>query len=235
MRAQTLALAAALALAACATTVRDDAPAEPTWRSRDAPAEPLPAAAEAAADAAPGGVDGEPLAAYVASFGLSERVAERWPELLEARAGLGVSQRIADALYDSGAFRFLEEKAEMAERIADFRARAGGAAEAPEAARWLLYGELVDVQVARDERVAGLAGRAEETTRATVQIRLVDRDGGGYRPATATGAATRPAPPPGRRRGVGEPEALDAGALAEATGEAVRKAAAELLARLEAE
>lgn len=210
-------LGASLLAAGCATTVRDDRPAEPTWRSRDAPA--LPAAPAPA-------LDGARLTAYVASFGLSQRVAERHPELLEARAGLGVAQRIADVLYESGRFRFLEEKAEMAARLADFRARAGDA-DAPEEARWLLYGELVDVQVARDERVAGFAGRAEETTRATVQIRLVDRRGGRYLPATATGSAVSPAE--------GAPEALDPEALADATAEAVRAAAADLLARLEGE
>jgi len=207
-------LVAAGTLAGCATTVRDDRPAEPTWRSR----------ASAAPAALP---EGERLTAYVASFGLGERVAERHPELLEAGAGLGISQRVADALYESGRFRFLEEKAEMAERLADLRVRAAGeegpAPEAPEAARWLLYGELVDVRVARDERVAGWAGRAEGTTRATVQIRLVDRDGGAYLPVTGTGSAPS------------APEGLDPLALADATGEAVRAAAAELVTRLEGE
>lgn len=230
-RSRAAVLGAALLAAGCATTVRDDRPAEPTWRSRDVPA----AAAAAPAPA----LDGARLTAYVASFGLSARVAERHPELLEARAGLGISQRIADALYDSDRFRFLEEKAEMAARLADLRARSAGeeaAVAAPEEARWLLYGELVDVQVARDERVAGLAGRARETTRATVQIRLVDREGGRYLPATATGSAASPAtgPAEGGGRG-GEVEALDPLALADATGEAVRAAAAELVARLEGE
>lgn len=218
-RAPLTALAAAVAaaaLAGCAATVRDDRPAEPTWRSPNAPAPAGPVAPE-----------GERLTAYVASFGLAERVAERHPELLEARAGLGLAQRVADALYESGRFRFLEEKAEMAERLADLRVRAAGedgpAPVAPEAARWLLYGELVDVQVARAERVAGWAGRAEGTTRATVQIRLVDRDGGAFLPATATGSAPSP------------PDALDPRALADATGDAVRAAAAELVARLEGE
>lgn len=211
-------LAAAWALAGCATTIRDDRPAEPTWRSGAPPA---------SAPAPDPALDGARLTAYVASFGLAESVAERHPELLEARAGLGLAQRVADALYESGRFRFLEEKAEMAARLADLRVRAAGedgpAPAAAEAARWLLYGELVDVQVARDERVAGWAGRAEGTTRATVQIRLVDREGGAYLPATATGSAASP------------PDGLDARALADATGEAVRAAAAELMARLEGE
>ncbi|HUF77835.1 MAG TPA: hypothetical protein VMR44_02845 [Thermoanaerobaculia bacterium] len=212
-------LAAVLfAVAACATTVRDDAAVEPTWRSREAPA-------------APAAASGERLTAYVASFGLSEKVAERHPELLEARAGLGISQRIADALYDSGRFRFVEEKAEMAARIADFRARSGDA-DAPAEARWLLYGELVEVRTARDERVTGLAGRAETTTMVTVQIRLVDREGSRFLPATATGSATS-APARGRVREEGV--ALDPEALAAATGEAVRAAAAQLLVNLEGE
>ena len=211
-------------LAGCATTVRDDSPVEPTWRSARA--------AEAPA------VGAESVAVYVASFGLAAAVAERHPELAEARAGWGISQRIVDALYDSGRFRFLEEKAEMAERLADFRVRPaaepeggegsepGRAREGPDAARWLLYGELVEVREARTEGVAGLRSRVETEIRVTVQIRLVERDGGRFFPATGEGAAVIEA----GRNGDG---GLDAAALATATGEAVRAAADRLAERLE--
>lgn len=203
---------AAVLCAGCATTVRDTERVEPTWRS-------------ARAAEAPSAASGERLTVYVASFGLSEAVAERHPELTEARAGWGLAQRIADALYESQRFRFLEEKAELAERLADLRTRTGDPA-VPAEAHWLLYGELVDVEMEREERVTGFAGRSETITRATVQIRLVDRSDGRYWPATGTGSS---APSRTDRDGAG----LDADSLAAATGEAVRAAAAALVGRLE--
>jgi hypothetical protein len=225
----------------CAGTVHDSRPAEASWRR------PAPAAQQA-----PGTAAGEPLAVYVAAFGLSSRVADAHPELAAAGVGLGIGQRIADALWESGRFRLLEEKAEVVERIAGMleRSSAGeplddgtgeqgpegaaapGAASAaasgvtlPDEAAWLLYGEIAGLEVERRERVSGLAGRAELETRVTVQLRLVERASRRTVAATATGAAVAPPPESG-----GD---LDPQALAAATGEAVTRAAAALAAKRE--
>jgi curli biogenesis system outer membrane secretion channel CsgG len=232
--------------AGCATTTHDRGPAEATWRRGGA----APAAAAAGST--------EPVAVYVASFGLAPSVAADHPELTSAQVGLGVSNRIADALYDTGRFRFLEEKAEVAARIAGLLARGAAGAEAgesagetpagetaaegapaeagddetaalaaPPEARWLLYGEVVAVEVERRESVAGVVGRSEVETRVGVQIRLVDRETRRFVPATATGAHV------GRSGGrEGDLGALDPAAVGAATAEAVRKAAAALVAKL---
>ena len=230
-----LLVAAALVAAGCATTTQSAAPAEPAWRRAGAaPAAPGPA------PAAPAAPDRR-LAVYVASFGLAPSVAASHPELASAQVGLGIGNRIADALYDTGRFRFLEEKAELAERIAGLLARGAGAeadepsaasaaadsGAAPAEAAWLLYGEVVAVDVARRERVSGVVGRSEVETRVGVQIRLVERASRRFVPATATGVdVARGGARPGRA------DELDPAAVAAATAAAVRQAAAELAAKL---
>jgi hypothetical protein len=213
----------ALGQLGCATTSRDDRAAEPTWRR-----------AEPAAPGTPAATADSPLTVYVAGFGLSESVLAEHPELAEAQAGLGLGPRIADALFATRRFRFLEEKAEIAGRLAELleRGSAGAVADpdappagAPEEARWLLYGEIAGLEVERRERVAGVAARTEVETRVTVQIRLLDRDTRRLLPATGTGSAVT----------AGFPVAagLDPSAVGEATEAAVRRAADELVGRLE--
>lgn len=106
-----LVVAAAALAGGCATTSRDCGSAEATWRRTGAAAAPSQLAG------------GEPLAVYVASFGLAPAVAAAHPELVSAQVGLGISNRIADALYDSQRFRFLEEKVEVALRPRGRRVR----------------------------------------------------------------------------------------------------------------
>ena len=169
--ANAVALFAALIAASCATTTRSAARAEPTWRRAEA-APSVPAASAA-----------EPLPVYVASFGLAPSVAADHFELASAQVGLGIGNCIADALYDTGRFRFLEEKAELAQRLADLIARRASGAETaedpggeaaaapagtPPEVHWLLYGEVVSVEVARRESVAGIVGRSEVETRVGV-------------------------------------------------------------------
>jgi hypothetical protein len=164
---------------------------------------------------------------YVVAFGLAPSVAARWSELETARAGFGVAQRIADALYESGSFTFLEEKAEVVARLDELLERqpADSAARtslAEAGAPWLLYGEIVDLVTERAEIVRGLSGRGEVETRVTVQLRLVERASGRFHPATGTGASRAPS----------RSDTLDPVAVAEATNEAVGRAALALLERL---
>lgn len=131
--------------------------------------------------------DGQPLPVYVAGFGLSSTVARTYPELPASQVGWGLSQRIVESLYDSGRFTFVEEKAEVVEHVARLlrgEVPAGGG-EAGEA-EWLLYGEVVDLQVARREKIT--KGAAEIETRITLQTRLVERESQRFYPATATGS-----------------------------------------------
>lgn len=129
---------------------------------------------------------GEPLPVYVAGFGLSATVERLYPELAESRVGWGLCQRIVESLYDSGRFTFVEEKAEVVHRMARLL-RDPSADEVPtQAAEWLLYGEVVDLQVARREKIR--RGGAELETRITLQIRWVERRSQHVFPATGSGS-----------------------------------------------
>ncbi len=202
-------------VSACATTVHDRGPVASTWRQRDA----VPAAAPSIP---------EQLPVYVASFGLAPSVAQRYPELTTAQVGLGISNRIAEALYDSGRFIFVEEKAEMAQRISELIRGAAAAPDPPAGpmeVRWLLYGEVAELRVARHESVAGVRAKAEVEIRVTIQIRLLDRASRRYFPATATGSSVA------RLRD--RDADYDEVAVGVATEQAVRLAAEQLLANLE--
>ena len=195
---------AAVLLAGCAVTVHD----------RDRGGTPPPATAiSGMPDLEP------PITVYVSSFGLAPSLAERHPELREAAVGWGISQRIVEALYAAGGFRFREEKAQMAARLAEGRASEGSAGGGLPEVRWLLYGEVTDVRTSRDDAF-GLR-RSEVATEVTVQIRLLDRTTGRFHPADGTGRVTR-------RRG---PD-LEPRAVGEATDLAVRRAAGALASRL---
>jgi hypothetical protein len=207
--------------AGCATTVSDHRPAQPTWRAGDAAAAPAAGAAGK-------------LAVYVAKFDLAPSVARRYPRLAAGQVGFGISNRIVEALYACDRFQFLEEKAEVAQRIAGLlrgNTPADPESASPREARWLIYGEIVDVAVARRESVAGLAGKTEVETAVTLQLRLLDRTTHRFSPATGSGSdVSREG---GRHPGVDEAGELDERAVAAATDQAVRQAVAELLRRLD--
>lgn len=207
-----LAVAAPALLAGCATTVHQSAPEEAAWRS------------SRGGSSDPAILPSEPLPVYVARFDLASKVVESWPELGEARVGLGLANRIAEAVYASGRFRLLEEKAEVVARLADFlRGEAAETVAGPEEAPWLLYGEVTAVEQRQRERVAGLAGRGEAETTVRVQVRLVERATRRAWAASGSGTAT----------GEGFSAArLAEGAVAEATEAAVREAVARLVAEL---
>ena len=171
---------------------------------------------------------GDPLPVYVAGFGLSRAVAGTYPELADSQVGWGLCQRIVDALFDSGRFLFLEEKAEVVERMAALlRRRTAPEAPAPEEADWLLYGEVVDLHVARREKISRAA--AEHETRITLQIRLLERASGRFYPAAATGRHVARLTGWKGGRAIDD---LDERSVALATDDAVRRAAEALLGTL---
>lgn len=216
--------------AGCATTVSDRKPAQPTWRAGDAAATPAGGSGVAAPTAAAAGK----LAVYVAKFDLAPSVARRYPRLAAGQVGFGISNRIVEALYACDRLQFLEEKAEVAQRVAGLlrgNAPADPEAASPREARWLIYGEVVDVEVARRESVAGLAGKTEVETKVTLQLRLLDRTTHRFSPATGSGSdVSREG---GRHPEVNEAGELDERAVAAATDQAARQAVAELLRRLD--
>lgn len=207
-----------LCLMGCATTLQQGPVARETWHTdRTAPA---------TLDSG----SGEPIRVYVASFGLAGSVAETYPQLAASQVGWGICNRIVEGLYDTGRFAFVEEKAEVVEHMARLLRGGGGEKAAAEAqVPWVLYGEVVDLQVPRRETVAGFKATTEIETRITLQLRLVERSSRRFFPASATGTYTVPLREWKGGRAVQD---LDARSVGLATDEAVRLAAAKLMARL---
>lgn len=172
--------------------VAEEAPeapaAEPTLEAAEAAeAAKAPEAAEAPA----AGAAGIPVA--VLPLGLTETTSRRYPQLAERNVGLGVHNLLVDRLYDTGRFRFVEEKPEVVADLLDRQWVASTGAVSAESAvqhgrllgaRYVLYGEVYDFGLER-------LGTAGAETRISIQIRLVDVETSEYVPASGTGELRR--------------------------------------------
>lgn len=129
----------------------------------------------------------------VLPLGLTEATSERYPQLTERNVGLGVHNMLVNHLYDTGRFRFVEEKADVVADLLDRQwVSSTGAVSAETAvehgrllgARYVLYGEVYDF---------GLRplGTAAAETRISVQVRLVDVETSEYVPASGAGEVRR--------------------------------------------
>lgn len=175
----------ATAVIACsvgAAAARQEAPAASEPRvsvQGPAPAPPLAAA--------------EPVPVAVLPLGLTEATSRRYPQLAERNVGLGVHNMLVDHLYDTGLFRFVEEKPEVVADLVDRQWVASTGAVASETAvrhgrllgaRYVLYGEIYDFALRE-------LGSAAAETRVAVQVRLVDVETSEYIPASGTAELLR--------------------------------------------
>jgi len=199
-----LAAVAATAPAAAGPAVQQPPATEPApAAAKTAP--PEAKAAPPAAEAAPGAA-GEPAAATapeaaepdsripiaVLPLGLTDETRRRYPQLAERNVGFGIHNLLVDLLYDTGRFRFVEDKPEVVEDLVQRQWVAStGAVDVGSAvryghllgARYVIYGEVFDFSTRRVKR------RTSET-RIGIQIRLVDVETSEYVPASATGVVT---------------------------------------------
>ncbi len=140
---------------------------------------------------------GTPFKVQVVRLGLSPEVLREWPDLRDKRLGFGLSNRIVEALYDSGWFRFLEEKDAVVERIVDqwdkainrddlYRPKHFEGLEVPD---FLVYGEIFEFATGREERAAGISGESHGITRLGIQLRFASVATGEFIPASAVGEA----------------------------------------------
>lgn len=141
---------------------------------------------------------GAPQRVQVMQYRIPAQLVETYPRLAQRQVGLGLSGRLVDELYESGAFVFVEEKGEMQRTLLENWAlsQSGIVADnqqlqttALSAPRYLVYVELVDFSISHSESVAGSALERRATTRMTLQVRLVDIETGEFIPASATGEA----------------------------------------------
>lgn len=131
----------------------------------------------------------------VLPLGLSKRAAEKYPDLLKKSVGFGMHNEVVETLYDTGRFRFVEEKPEIIKDVMDrqWMSSAGmvNQAKAIELGRILgaskvIYGEVYDF--AQGGESIGLGGVSTGfNVRVAVQVRMVDVETLEYIPGSGTG------------------------------------------------
>lgn len=138
-----------------------------------------------------------PFKVQVVRLGLAPEVLREWPDLRDKRLGFGLSNRIVEALFDSGWFQFLEEKDAVVERIVDqwdkainrddlYQPKHFEGLAVPD---FLVYGEIFEFASGREERAVGLSGESHGITRLGIQLRFASVATGEFIPASAVGEA----------------------------------------------
>ncbi|MBN1604103.1 MAG: hypothetical protein JW915_21005 [Chitinispirillaceae bacterium] len=142
---------------------------------------------------------GEKLRIQVVEFKMAPEIAVQYPQLAEKQVGMGLSSRMIDEFYETKRFTFVEEKADMQEKLMAQWAlsQSGIIAESQQinsdgisAPQFLVYAELVDFSVSNSEVVKGLSLEKRATTRITFQIRFLNVSTGEFVPSSGTGEAT---------------------------------------------
>jgi curli biogenesis system outer membrane secretion channel CsgG len=188
----------------CATAAPPQQPAaEPAAQARapgepEAPGEPTatgePAApAEQAAPATTGGAPpaaAAPIPIAVLPLGLTDETRRHYPQLSDRGVGFGVHNMLVDELYDTGRFRFVEEKSDVVEDLLNRQWVAStGAVDAASAvaygnllgARYVVYGEVFEFGVRT-------VNRKLVETRIALQVRIVDVETTEFVPASGSGS-----------------------------------------------
>ncbi|MFZ5569598.1 MAG: CsgG/HfaB family protein [Thermodesulfobacteriota bacterium] len=133
-----------------------------------------------------------PLA--VLPMGLSEAAAKRYPHLLEKSVGLGIHNVLSDTLYQSGRFRFVEDKESVIKDMLERQKLSmTGLVDKEYAinigkmlgAKKVVYGEVFDYSEGKEESISGFSKSTTPRVRVGVQIRMVDLETLEYIPASA--------------------------------------------------
>jgi curli biogenesis system outer membrane secretion channel CsgG len=163
--------------------------------------------------------NGAKIVVAVLPMGLSDRAAQRYPHLLAKNVGMGIHNRLVDALYDTNRFKFVEDKGDVIKDVMDRQwMSANGMVSQSKAieigkilgATKVIYGEVYDYGEGGD-KIRGLSARKNLQNRMGIQIRCVDVETLEYVPGSGTGIGS------------------DVSSAAE---EALRQATASLLRRL---
>ena len=169
----------------------------------------------------------------VVQLSVKPEVAKLYPDLVSKKVGFGLSNRVLEAVYDTGRFEFVEEKTEILNRMAESWSlgQAGvsdaktGQLQAPD---YLLYAEIYEYASGRAGSVAGASQAEKETVRIGIQARLVDAKNGSVIPGSAIAECSGEF-----KGGLGDvaPEQFDVTALGRASDVAVREALGKLVER----
>jgi hypothetical protein len=122
----------------------------------------------------------------ILKIGISEEVYEMYPELKDARVGLGVTNIVLEYLEETGRFVFTEDKLEIKERmVQQFKASNKGFTENKvdgkgkiKLAEYFVYIEVYDFSVGEDEIVETSGVTIKQVTQLGLQVRFVDAQSG---------------------------------------------------------
>ncbi|NTV14196.1 MAG: hypothetical protein HGA96_09760 [Desulfobulbaceae bacterium] len=138
---------------------------------------------------------GPKTVAAVLPLGLSAKAAAAYPHLLTKDVGLGIHNRVVEALFDTNRFRFVEEKPEIVKDVLDRQwLSSSGMVDQATAVKMgkmlgaskVIYGEVYDF--AQGGEKIGMGGVAKNfNTRMGVQVRCVDVETLEYVPGSGTG------------------------------------------------
>jgi len=122
----------------------------------------------------------------ILKIGISDEVYEMYPELKDARVGMGVTNIVLEYLEETGRFVFTEDKLEIKERmVQQFKASNKGFTENKvdgkgkiKLAEYFVYIEVYDFSVGEDEVVETSGVTIKQVTQLGLQIRFVDAESG---------------------------------------------------------
>lgn len=128
----------------------------------------------------------------------SDEVYEMWPELKDARIGLGVTNMVIEYLDWTNRFEFVEEKSDIKERMkTQWKASKVGVSENEvygfgkvKLANYFVIIEIYDFSVSEDEVIGLKDGvKQTQTTRLGLQVRFTDATTGTYFVGSGLGEA----------------------------------------------
>ena len=122
----------------------------------------------------------------ILKIGINDEVYEMYPELKDARVGLGVTNIVLEYLEQTGRFVFTEDKLEIKERMVNqFKASNKGFTENKvdgkgkiKLAKYFVYIEVYDFSVGEDEVVETSGVTIKQITQLGLQVRFVDAESG---------------------------------------------------------
>ena len=122
----------------------------------------------------------------ILKIGISDDVYEMYPELKDARVGMGVTNIVLEYLEETQRFIFTEDKLEIKERmVQQFKASSKGFTENQvdgkgkiKLAEYFVYIEVYDFSVGEDEIVETSGVTIKQVTQLGLQVRFVDAQSG---------------------------------------------------------
>lgn len=143
--------------------------------------------------------DGPQIPIALLNVGISDEVYELWPDLRDARIGLGVTNMVIEYLEWTNRFQFVEEKSEIKERMKDqWVASRKGVSENQvygigkiKLAEYFVTIEVYDFSVSEDEILSMKEGSKQtQTTRLGLQVRFTNATDGTYFVGSGLGEAS---------------------------------------------